>query len=74
MYLKNKTGVGGKFVNYSIGQRDLAAAQNLHSPFSSPFFGVKLLFDYGLWGMAALLSPVFTVLADILGAWYIINN
>ncbi len=30
-------------------QVDLAAAQHLLSPFSSPFFGVKFLDDYGLW-------------------------
>jgi hypothetical protein len=67
-------GVYWKKISLTIGQRDLAAAQNLHSPISSPFLGMKLLYDYGLWGMAALLSPVFTVLADILSAWYIINN
>ncbi len=28
---------------------DWAAVQYLLSPFSSPFFGVKLLYDYGFW-------------------------
>ncbi len=32
-------------------QVDWAAAQHLVSPFSSPFFGVKLLNDYGLGGL-----------------------
>ncbi len=31
--------------------RHLAAAQDLLSPFSSPFFGVKLLYDYGFRGL-----------------------
>ncbi len=53
--------------------RDKEIVQLLRT-FSSPFFGVKFIYDYGLWGMAALISPVFTVLVDILGAWYIINN
>jgi hypothetical protein len=44
---------------------DKAAAEHLLSPFSSPFFGVKLLYDYGiragifkknLWGLVTKLE------------------
>ncbi len=30
-------------------QDDKAAAEHLLSPFSSPFFGMKLFYDYGFW-------------------------
>ncbi len=30
-------------------QVDWAVAQHLLSPFSSPFFGMKVLYDYGFW-------------------------
>ncbi len=44
-----KQGVGGKccLLIRQMRQADWAAAEHLLSPFSSPFFGVKLLHDYG---------------------------
>ncbi len=41
-------------------QAELAAAQHLLSLFSSPFFKVKLLFDYGLrwWYLFVILSAM----------------
>ncbi len=44
-----KQGVGVKCANEQMQRVDWAAAEHLLSPFSSPFFRVKWLYDYGFW-------------------------
>jgi hypothetical protein len=47
----NKTGVRRKmFITTQMRQVDFAAAEHLLSPFSSPFFRGKWLYDYGFNG------------------------
>jgi hypothetical protein len=53
VYSMNKTG-GWREMFITRARKmlhvDLASAQHLVSPFASSFFGVKFLYDYGLWG------------------------
>jgi hypothetical protein len=52
--LDEKTGDRRKCVLAQMRQVDWAAAQHFLSPFSNPFFGVKFLYDYGLWQSSTL--------------------
>ncbi len=53
VYSTNKTGGRRKCLYLGHMQVNWAAAEHLLSSFSSPFFGVKLLYDYGLRGRTA---------------------
>ncbi len=44
-----KQGVGVKCANEQMRRVDWAAAEHLQSPFPSPFFRVKWLYDFGFW-------------------------
>jgi hypothetical protein len=39
-----------KIAEINVLKLDKAAAEHLLSTFSSPFFGMKLLYYYGFWG------------------------
>jgi hypothetical protein len=56
-----KTGVGGNCLQLEPMRKvEGAGIQHFLSPFSSPFFGVKLLYDYGfnsVWVLPVIPLP-----------------
>jgi hypothetical protein len=53
-----KQRVGGKCLQLGqMRQVDWAAAEHLLSPFSSPYFRVKWLYDYGFWSGKVKKNP-----------------
>jgi hypothetical protein len=58
VYSINKTGGRRKMFITRANLANLSVAQHLLSPFSSPFFGVNLLYDYGFKWLECLTANV----------------